>query len=392
MISRKDLIGGVTTFLTMSYILVVNPQILSSPGTGMSSFGVLTATVLLSFSMSLLMGLYARLPFAVAPGMGINAFFAYSLIIGQHIPWQTALAMVFWAGVIFLLISVTPLRERLARSITPHLKIASAVGIGIFLAEIGFKNVGLIPSHIVLTTLGLMVTAFLMRMKNPLAIVLGIAIPTLGGALIGLVQKPLQFFSEPDFHSVLFKLDIFSALKLSLIPSILSIMLTDLFDSISTFVGVSTATGLVDQKGNPLRLKEGLLVDAFATLTAGLFGTSSGTAYLESAAGIEAGGRSGQSAVVTALCFLPCLFIAPIVGMVPAFATAPALILIGALMVRQVREIKVRSFEERIPALLTVLLIPLTFSITEGMLWGFASHVVLFTIKGRFREILRTKS
>ncbi|MCM0605778.1 MAG: NCS2 family permease [Xanthomonadaceae bacterium] len=399
---KKDLIGGVTTFLTMAYIVIVNPAILSTQGSGMSFSGVLTATVLLAFTMTLLMGLYARLPFAVAPGMGINAFFTYSLIIGQNIPWPVALGMVFWAGMIFLIISATPLREKIARVIPNQLRIASAVGIGIFLAFIGLKNMGIVThdnvtfvklgsftKQVVLSCVGFLIMALLMRKKSPFAILAGIVFPTITAIALGWVMMPASIFSQPDFHSVFFKLDIMGALKLSLVPAILSILFTDLFDSISTFVGVSQATGLTNKNGEPLRLREGLLVDAFATLTAGIFGTSSGTAFIESAAGIEAGGRTGRSAIVTAICFLPCLFIAPLVGIVPDYATGPALLLVGMLMFRSIREIKAQGIEEWFPVFLTIIMIPLTFSITQGILWGLISHVVLFTLTGRFREVMR---
>jgi adenine/guanine/hypoxanthine permease len=400
---KREAIAGVTTFLTMAYIVVVNPLILSTAGTGMSFDGVLTATVLICFSMTLFMGLYANLPFAVAPGMGINAFFALSLILGRQIPWQTALGLVFWAGVLFVLVSVTPLRVKVANAIPLNLRLASAAGIGIFLTFIGLKNAGFIAADPVtllklgklngesfLTLAGLVVTAELMRRKNPFAFLTGILGITAVAAMLGWVAKPTAWFGTPDFHSVFLKLDIWGALKLSLWPAILAVLFTDLFDSLSTFVGVSHATGLVDKKGQPFRLKEGLLVDAFATLGAGLVGTSSGTAYIESAAGIEAGGRTGLTSVFTALCFLPCFFLAPLAGCVPAYASAPILILVGASMFRTVSELNLKRVEDLVPAFLTVLLIPLTFSITQGILWGLVAHGLLYLLAGRRRELSPT--
>jgi AGZA family xanthine/uracil permease-like MFS transporter len=397
---RKEIIGGLTTFFTMAYVIEVNPSILSTAGTGMSFSGVLTATVLLSFLMTLLMGLYARLPFAVAPGMGINAFFTFSIILSNHVPWPIALGIIFWSGVLFVLISVTPLRVEIARAIPKNLRKASAVGIGIFLTFLGLKNAGLIEadpatfvrlapltSQPLLACLGLIVTLAVMRKKNPLAFLVGIIAVTLVAFFLGLVKTPEHWFAAPDFTSVLFKLDIWGSLKWALVPSMISILFTDLFDSISTFIGVSTAAGLVDEEGHPLRLKEGLIVDAFATLIAGLLGTSSGTAYIESAAGIEAGARTGIASVVTAFCFLPFLFLAPIAGMVPAYATAPVLILIGALMFRSIGELDISRLEDLVPAYLTIVLIPLTFSITQGILWGFIAHVLLYWMVGRRRDI-----
>ena len=397
---KTEIIAGLTTFFTMAYIVVVNPAILSTPGTGMPFSGVLTATVLLCFSMTLLMGLYAKLPFAVAPGMGINAFFTYSIILGQKVPWPAALGMVFWSGVLFLLISVTPVREKIARSVPPHLRAASSAGIGIFLSFIGLKNAGFIAADPVtfvkigpmdarawLGVTGMAVTALLLRKKNPFAFLAGIATVTLGASLSGNVPLPETFFSVPDFDSVLFKLDFTGGLKLALLPAIVSMFFTDLFDSISTFIGVSHANQLLDSRGEPKNLREGLIVDAFATTTAGIFGTSAGTAYIESSAGIEVGGRTGFTSVVTAIAFLPCLFLAPLIGMVPGYATAPVLILIGALMFKTVREVKLDALEDTIPSFLTLILIPLTFSITEGMLWGFLSHTLLYFLTGRRREL-----
>lgn len=384
----------------MAYIVVVNPAILSSPGTGMPFSGVLTATVLLSFLMTLLMGAYARLPFAVAPGMGLNAFFAYSIIIGRGVPWPTALGVVFWAGALFVLISVTPVRVKLAEAIPDGLRTASAAGIGLFLAFIGLKNAGIVvPDPATMVKLGVLdrkaflalaggaLTIYLMRRKSAFAFLAGIFGVTLAAWGMGLIETPASAFSRPDFSSVFFKLDIWGALKLSLLPAIISILFTDLFDSISTFVGVAHATGLVDEKGRPLRLKEGLIVDAFATMGAGLIGTSSGTAFIESASGIEMGGRTGWTAFFCALAFLPCFFLGPVAGMVPAYATAPVLVIVGALMFRSVARIDFSRIEDAVPAFLTIALIPLTFSITQGILWGFVSHAALYTLCGRRREV-----
>ena len=397
---RTEAIAGITTFFTMAYIVVVNPTILSTPGTGMAFSGVLTATVLICFSMTLLMGLYAKLPFAVAPGMGINAFFTFTIILQEKVWWQVALGIIFWAGVLFLLISVTPVRETIAKAIPPELRIGTAAGIGIFLTFIGLKNAGLITSdpvtfvrlgtlgvETVLAILGVLLTILLMTRGSSLAFLAGIFFVTIAGWALGLLKAPPSFFSAPDFHTVFLKADIWGALKLSLLPAIVAILFTDLFDSISTFIGVAHAANLLDENGNPRNLKQGLIVDSFATLGAGLAGTSSGTAYIESIAGIDSGGRTGWTSVFTALCFLPCLFIAPLAGMVPAYATAPVLLLVGASMFKSVGAIDFRKIEEGLPAFLTIILIPLTFSITQGILWGFISHVGLYLVVGRRREI-----
>jgi adenine/guanine/hypoxanthine permease len=397
---RTEAIAGVTTFFTMAYIIVVNPTILSTPGTGMAFSGVLTATVLICFTMTLFMGLYAKLPFAVAPGMGINAFFTFTIILTQGVWWQTALGIVFWAGVLFLIISLTPIRETIATAIPSNLRIGTAAGIGVLLTFIGLKNAGLITSDPVtfvklgtlgtptlLAIAGFIVTVVLMIRKSPLAFLAGIFVVTLVAWAAGQIKTPTSFFSAPDFQTVFLKLDIIGALKLSLLPAIIGILFTDLFDSLSTFVGVAHASDMLDEKGNPRNLKQGLIVDSFATFGAGLAGTSSGTAYVESIAGINSGGRTGMTSVFTALCFLPCFFIAPLAGMVPIYATAPVLLLVGAAMFKSVDQIEFRKIEEGLPAFLTIILIPLTFSITQGILWGFISHVGLYLLVGRRKEI-----
>ncbi len=397
---RTEAIAGITTFFTMAYIVVVNPSILSTPGTGMSFSGTLTATVLICFLMTLFMGVYAKLPFAVAPGMGLNAFFTFTIILSQKIWWQVALGMVFWAGVLFLLISVTPIRETIAKAIPKEIRIGTAAGIGVFLTFIALRNAGLITSDPVtfvklgdvdertlLTVVGLVITLILLKRKNVFSFLASIFFVTLIAWATGMIKAPAQLFSPPDFQTVFLKLDILGALKLSLLPAIVSIAFTDLFDSISTFVGVSHAAELVDEQGNPRNVRKGLLVDSVATFSAGLAGSSPGTAYIESIAGINVGGRTGLTSVFTALCFLPCFFIAPLAGMVPPYATAPVLILVGTVMFKSVGEINFSRIEEGLPAFLTIILIPLTFSITQGILWGFISHVGLYLLFGRRREI-----
>lgn len=397
---RTEALAGITTFFTMAYIVIVNPAILSTEGTGLSFSGVLTATVLLCFVMTLLMGLYAKLPYAVAPGMGINAFFTFTLVLGQKIPWPEAFGIVFLAGVLFLVLSLTPVREMIALAIPHNLRVASAVGIGLFLTFIGLKNSGLVVADPVtfvtfgplnkpalLSLFGIILISTLMKRKSPLAFLLGILTVTALAWLLGMVEWPETILSLPDFHSVFLKPDIWGALQWIYLPAIISICFTDLFDSLSTFVGVSQATGLLDNSGNPKNLRQGLIVDAWATLGAGLFGTSSGTAYIESATGIEMGGRTGLTAVFTALCFLPCFFVAPLAAMVPPCATAPVLILVGALLFKSVSTLSCEKVEDMVPAFLTVVLIPLTFSITQGILWGFITHVACYLAVGRRREI-----
>jgi AGZA family xanthine/uracil permease-like MFS transporter len=395
-----DVVGGVTTFFTMAYIVVVNPGILATEGTGMPFTGAMTATVLIAFSMTLLMGLYARLPFAVAPGMGLNAFFAFTIVLQQHVPWQTALGMVFWAGVLFLLVSATPLREKIALAIPPGLRLAAAAGIGLLLTLIGFRNAGLIEAdpatllrfgsldhRTAFLLVGMLVAVMLQRRNNPLAFLTSIVLVTAAAWLLRYATPPSSVVSAPDFASASLKLDIMGALQLALLPAIVSILFTDLFDSLSTFIGVASASGLTEPDGRPLNLKRGLIVDALATLGAGLAGTSSGTAYVESIAGIRMGARTGRASVVTALCFLPCLFVGPLAAAVPGYATAAVLVLVGLSMFQSVATLNFGSIEDSLPAFVTIVLIPLTLSITQGILWGFLLHALLYTVVGRARDV-----
>ena len=396
----REILAGVTTFLTMSYIVIVNPRILSAPGTGIPFSGALTATVLVCVVMTLLMGLYAKLPFGVAPGMGLNAFFTYSVVLHRGVAWPVAFGIIFWAGVLFLVISATPLRERVAMAIPPSLRSATSAGIGLLLAFIGLQNAGFVAPNpttmvgvgplgyrAVLTLVGLFICVRLNRNHNPFAYLASMAVVTACAWAGGWVEAPRTWVSMPDFSSVFFKLDVWGALRLSLAPTIVAVMMTDLFDSLSTFIGVSHAAGLVDERGEPLRLRQGLLVDSVATLGAGLFGSSPGTAFVESIAGIRMGGRTGATAVVTALCFLPCLFIGPIAATIPPYATAAVMILVGVSMFQAVTQVPFDRLEVAVPAFATLMLIPLTFSITQGILWGFVLHAALHALVGRAREV-----
>jgi AGZA family xanthine/uracil permease-like MFS transporter len=398
-----DIAGGITTFFTMAYIVVVNPGILASPGTGMPFTGALTATVLIAFLMTLFMGVYARLPFAIAPGMGLNAFFAYTIVIQKGVPWQTALGMVFWAGVLFVVVSVTPVRERIATAIPPGLRVAAAAGIGLLLTFIGFRNAGLIAADPVTLVrlgaldhraafllLGLGIAVYLLRRNNPFAFLAAIfAVTTLAWGF-GFAEPPPQMTSPPDFSSTFLHLDIVGALAPALFPAIVAILFTDLFDSLSTFMGVAGAAGLTEPDGRPLNLRRALIVDAVATLGSGLAGTSSATAFVESISGIRVGARTGWASVVTALCFIPCFFIAPLAAAVPAYATSAVLVLVGLAMFQTVATLDFRAMEDALPPFVTIVLIPLTLSITQGILWGFILHVALYAAAGRRGEISPT--
>ncbi|GAB2801837.1 NCS2 family permease [Rhabdobacter roseus] len=405
---RIEFIAGLSSFLATMYIIVVNPAILSQAG--MPFAGVLTATVLLSFFSSLMMGLYARNPLIVAPGMGLNAFFTFTAVKGLGLAWETALGTVFWAGIVFLLLSLFKVRSLLVQAIPASLRHAIAAGIGFFIALIGFTNAGFIvdnPATLIgpaaltevlpLTfVLGLLVTAILVVRRVKAAIVLGILTTTLLAYLLGqgsgtpLAQVPPNgWLAAPDF-SLLLRLDLLGSLRWSLWPVIFAFIFTDLFDSLSTFLGVAEAANLKDADGQPRHLHRSLLTDAVATTLAGLLGSSPGTTYIESAVGIEQGGRTGLTAVFGALFFLPFLFLSPLLSVVPAVATAPALVIVGTYMIRPVTKINWLALDEAIPCFLAISLIPFSYSITQGIIWGFLSWTALKVATGRWREVSLT--
>lgn len=392
------------SFLATSYIIVVNPAILSQ--TGMPFSGVLTATVLVSFFSTLTMGLYARNPILVAPGMGLNAFFTFTAVATLKIPWAQALGAVFWSGVFFLILTLFNIRVWILRAIPQPLRYAIAGGIGLFITLIGFINAGFIvhrPATLigigpitpaVLTfLLGLLVTAILIARKVKGAILYGILLTTLcawplgrwWGGSVPLVHVT-SWWSLPDF-SLIGSLDLVHSFRWSFIPIIFSFIFTDLFDSLSTLVGLAEAADLLDKNGEPLHVRRALFTDALATLLSGLLGSSPGTAYIESAVGIEAGGRTGRTAVVASILFLPFLFLSPLLAAIPAIATAPALVLVGVFMLRPVSRIQWQQPDEAIPAFLSLVLIPFTYSITQGIIWGFLSWTLIKAGSGRRREL-----
>ncbi|QJW88609.1 NCS2 family permease [Spirosoma taeanense] len=409
---RTEILAGVSTFLATMYIIVVNPAILSQAGLPFS--GVLTATVLLSFFCSLMMGLYARNPIVVAPGMGLNAFFTFTAVKGMGVQPEVALGAVFWAGILFLLLSVLNVRSTIVRLIPLPLRYAVSAGIGLFITLIGFENARFIVANpatlvgiarltdpIVLTfVFGLLLTAILVVRDVPGGIIIGIVLTTLAAWPIGrywgnasavtMGQKTLVNFqgiwAAPDF-SLLGRLDLVGSLSWSLWPVIFAFAFTDLFDSLSTFVGVAEAGGLQDENGQPRHLNRSLLTDAVATTLAGVFGTSPGTAYIESAVGIAQGGRTGLTAVVAGCCFLPFLFLSPLLSVIPAIATAPALVLVGAFMMKPVTRIDWGRLDDALPAFLALVLIPFSYSITQGLIWGFLSWTVIKLVIGKRQEV-----
>jgi AGZA family xanthine/uracil permease-like MFS transporter len=399
-----EVIAGASSFLATAYIIVVNPAILSQ--TGMPFAAVLTATVLVSFFSSLMMGLYAKNPILVAPGMGLNAFFTFTVVLGMKVPWQTALGAVFWSGVVFLLLSVFNVRTHIVKAIPKQLRYAITAGIGLFITLIGFTSakfiianpatiigIGAIKPALITFVAGFFVMAILLIRKVKGAILFGILFTTLAAYPIGRYWGGIDplvsykgIFALPNF-SLLFKLDLVGSLKWSFLPVIFAFVFTDMFDSLSTFIGLAEAANLLDADGEPQNVKQSLLTDAVSTTLASLVGSSPGTAYIESAVGIGSGGRTGLTAVVGALLFLPFLFLAPLLSVIPAVATAPALVLVGVFMLQSVTKINWTQLDDAIPAFLALVLIPFTYSITQGIIWGFLSYTILKVFCGKAKQV-----
>ena len=399
-----EILAGISSFLATAYIIVVNPSILSQ--TGMPFSAVLTATILVSFFSSFMMGLYAKNPILVAPGMGLNAFFTFTAVLTDKLSWQVALGTVFWSGIFFLLLSAFNIRSYIVKAIPKPLRYAIASGIGLFITLIGFANAKFIVPHpatmvglgqLNASTLtfvaGLFITVILLIRKVKGSILIGIVFTSLLAWPIGrwwggteAIITINSIIAKPDF-SLLFQLDLVNSLKWSLAPIILAFVFTDMFDSLSTFVGLAEASNLLDENGEPKNIRRSLLVDAFSTTIAGLTGSSPGTAYIESAVGIEQGGKTGLTAMVGAVLFLPFLFLSPLISTVPAIATAPALVLVGVFMMKPVVKINWNELHEAFPAFLAMVLIPFTYSITQGIIWGFLSWTALHIATGKIKEI-----
>jgi AGZA family xanthine/uracil permease-like MFS transporter len=395
----RETAAGITTFLTMAYIIFVNPNILGAAG--MDKGAVITATILASAFGTLLAGLWANVPFAMAPGMGLNAFFAFSLVLGRQVTWQTALGVVFISGVAFLALTLLGVRKYVVAAIPVSLRLAIAAGIGLFITFIGLRNLGLIvddpatlvtlgplDAPVLLGLVGLFVIIVLEIRGIRGSILLGILATTLLGMAFGQVGLPDAVISPPpSLTPVLFKMDLGAALQWGMWGAIFSFMFVDLFDSVGTIVACSYEAGLVAEDGSIAKLDRVLEADAVSTIAGALLGTSTTTTYIESGAGIAAGARTGLANVVTAGLFLAALLFTPVIGMVPGFATAPALIVVGVFMFRNVARIDFRSFAHGAPAFLTIILMPLTSSISMGLAFGFVAHIIASTAAGRARDI-----
>ncbi len=394
---RQEVLAGITTFLAMAYIVVVNPAILSDAG--MEFGAVFVATCLAAALGSFIMGAYANYPIAQAPGMGQNAFFAYGIVLGMGISWQVALGAVFVAGVIFLILSVLPIREWLINSIPNSLKLGMSAGIGLFLGVIALTGSQVIVDNpATLIGLGDLTEAPALLMLAGFALIAALtARGVVGAVLIGIIAvttiawglgltKFAGVFSMPPSAGALLELDIVGALELSMVTVILTLLIVDIFDTAGTLVGVANQANMLDQKGHLPRLRKALLADSSATTAGALLGTSPTTSYIESAAGVQAGGRTGLTSITTAILFLACLFFEPLARSIPAFATGAALLFVACLMIRSIAQLKWDDITETAPAVIAMLAMPLSYSIADGIGLGFIAYFAIKLLSGRIKE------
>jgi AGZA family xanthine/uracil permease-like MFS transporter len=395
---RTELLAGLTTFLTMAYIIFVNPSILADAG--MPKDAVFIATCLAAAIGSLIMGLYANYPIAMAPGMGLNAYFAYGVVKGMGYTWEAALGAVFISGCLFLLVSLTKIRAMIINGIPHSIRAAITAGIGLFLAIIALKNAGIIAAHpATFITLGKLNTLpVLLAVVGFFAIVAMDHLRVKGAILIGIILVTVLSFvfaenkfmgivsAPPSIAPTLLKLDIAAAINVGVLNVVLAFFLVELFDATGTLMGVAKRAGLL-REGKMGRLNKALLADSTAIVAGAVLGTSSTTAYIESAAGVQAGGRTGLTAVTVAILFLAALFIAPLARAVPAYATAPALFYVSCLMLREMVDIAWDDHTESVPAVVTALLMPFTYSIANGIAFGFIAYAGLKLLTGRVREV-----
>jgi adenine/guanine/hypoxanthine permease len=408
---KKEVLAGLTTFSTMAYILAVNPSILSR--TGMDFNALITATALAAAIGTLVMALYARLPIGVAPGMGLNAFFAYTIVSSMGYSWQFALTAVFLEGVIFIFLSMFRIREAIINSIPENLKHAISVGIGLLIALIGMANAGIIETgmhHVgegkldgvilkmgditsigpLIALIGLIVSAVLMYKNVNAALLIGILAATVIGIPLGITHFPANghlVSLPPSLAPVAFKLQFDKIFTLDMVMILFTLLMVNLFDTVGTLIGLCNKAGLLDEKGRLPRAKQALMADAVGTTAAGLLGTSVVTAYVESASGIAAGGKTGLTSFTVAIMFLLSLFFAPVFAMIPQAATAPALIIVGMLMMGAVTKIDFNDVTEAIPAFLAIVMMPYSYSIAEGIVFGMLSYVLLKVLTGQYKSI-----
>ena len=395
---KTEIMAGITTFLSMAYILAVNPDILSA--TGMDKGAVFTTTVVISAIITMLMGLYAKLPFALAPGMGLNAFFAYSVCLIMGYSWQFALTAVFLEGIIFILLTLTNIREKIVDIIPMTLKNAISVGIGLFITFIGLKSANIIINDdatlvklgditsgpALLGVIGIIITSILLVKKVKGGLLLGILITTIIGIPMGITQLNGVVSTPPSIEPIFFKFEWNQIFTTDMAVVVFTFLFVDLFNTIGTLIGVSTRAGIM-KNGKIPRVKQAFLVDAIGTTAGAVMGTSTVTTFVESAAGVEEGGRSGLTAFVTGVCFFLAVFFAPFFLSVPASATAPVLVPVGLMMMASVLEIDFNDFSESVPAFLCIVCMPLCYSISDGIILGHLCYVFLNILCGKWKKV-----
>lgn len=396
---KKEVMGGITTFLTMAYILAVNPVILHDAG--MDQGAVFTATVISAVFATLVMAIYAKLPFVLAPGMGLNAFFAYTIVLTMYYSWQFALTAVFIEGIIFILLTISGLRQKIVDSMPLVLRRAITPGIGFFIAFIGLKSAGIVTPNdatlvslgdlhdpaVLLACFGILLSSILLVRKVTGALLIGILATTLIGIPIGVTRFSAIFDTPPSLSPIFLKFEWKNVLSIDMAICVLTFLFIDIFDTIGTLIGVSNRAGMVDEKGKIPRLKQAFMADAIGTTVGAMLGTSTVTTFVESSSGVNVGGRSGLTSFTASICFLLALFFAPFFMAIPPEATSPALILVGVSMMLDVKKLHIEQYIDAIPSFICILLMPMTYSISDGILLGLISYVLIRLCAGRWRDL-----
>ena len=395
---RKEVIGGITTFLTMAYILAVNPSILSA--TGMDAGAVFTTTCISAVVATLVMALYAKLPFALAPGMGLNAFFAYTVVLTMGYSWQFALTAVLIEGVIFILLTITGLRQYIVNAIPLILRRAISPGIGLFIAFVGLKSAGIVTSSeatfitlgnlhdpaVLLGIFGIVLTASLLVKGITGSLLIGILVTTVVGIPLGITNFGGIVSTPPSIEPIFWQFEWHNILTVDMVVVVLTFLFIDMFDTIGTLIGVSNRAGMVDDDGNVKNLNQAFMADAIGTTVGAILGSSTVTTYVESASGVNVGGRSGLTSFTTALCFIVALLFAPLFLAIPGQATAAALILVGVMMMHDIRKVDFSDYVTGIPCFICIVLMPLTYSISDGILMGVISYVLIHLLTGTLKD------
>ncbi len=394
-----EILAGITTFLTMSYILAVNPSILSS--TGMEGGAVFTSTAISAIIATLVMAFVAKLPFALAPGMGLNAFFTYTVCLGMGYSWQFALTAVLIEGLVFIILTITNVREAIIHAIPASLRKALAAGVGLFIALIGLKSGGVVIEHpatlvtlghitegtALLAIIGIVITSILVILKVQGSLLIGILATTIVGIPMGITEFKGVLSLPPSIEPIFFQFEFHNIFSLDMLVIVFTFLFVDMFDTIGTLIGVSTKAGMVDDRGRIPRLKQAFMADAIGTTAGAILGTSTVTTYVESASGVAQGGRSGLTAFVVAICFALALFFSPLFLSIPGAAICPTLVLVGLFMLSPIKDLDLDDFSESIPAFLCFILIPMTYSISDGILIGLIAYVVLNLCCGKYKKL-----